>query len=598
MNINPPKKNRRSNPYREYSPWNSRSSRNNRQEPIWKSYTPPNRKDMLFRKRQKCLEILSEIDDEIESDYDRDQEINQEFEKYYYESSQTPYRTPRRSKSLSEFINEESDYTHDYHRKKIGFQSFKPNNDPTKKRCCKDDITPVSTIRFGNRDEEERDIFPFRSTKIKPPSRKSLPNSESILENLEEKKSHLGEDREDVKQLDSSLDKQEKQDLQDKQDKQEKQDTTTHDPFFLFSSDQQLKKPEKGSGLLQLLIQGSQIKEGESKDDLERIEQFQKKLKERSKCLQGKQISDCINTLDDLIKLSDKIGDLYDEQETYVLDLSALKIMTPSLRKLRNMIGLEDIKTQIVQQVLFYLQGLDELNKDMLHTVIEGNPGVGKTEIAKILGEIYGALGILSKGTFHSVKRADLVGGYLGQTASKTLSVLEKAKGGVLFIDEAYSLGNAEGKDMYSKECIDTITAYLSENREDFVCIIAGYKESLKQCFFKYNHGLERRFPWKYTIKKYSDEELKLIFEKIVQDHNWKSNIDLEFFQNHQEKFKNSGGDLENLFQKAKLAHAKRCLSIPFSEKKIITMEDLKNGLDMFLEEVEEKNTAYAFMYN
>ena len=178
------------------------------------------------------------------------------------------------------------------------------------------------------------------------------------------------------------------------------------------------------------------------------------------------------------------------------------------------MIGLDSLKNKLCHQILFYLQGLDNTNKDMLHTVIEGDPGVGKTEIAKILGELYCSLGILSKGTFKSVKRADLVGGYLGQTATKTLKILEENKGGVLFIDEAYSLGNEEGKDIYSKECIDTITAFLSENRQDFVCIIAGYKKALRQCFFKYNAGLERRFPWSYTIDPYNDIELKLIFEK------------------------------------------------------------------------------------
>jgi AAA+ superfamily predicted ATPase len=263
------------------------------------------------------------------------------------------------------------------------------------------------------------------------------------------------------------------------------------------------------------------------------------------------------------------------------------------------MIGLEDIKNKIIHQVLFYLQGLDESNKDMLHTVIEGDPGVGKTEIAKILGEIYCSLGILTKGTFTSVKRADLVGSYLGQTASKTLKVLEASRGGVLFIDEAYSLGNDEGKDIYSKECIDTITAYLSENRENFVCVIAGYKDALKKCFFKHNAGLERRFPWRYSIKGYSEAELKQIFEKIVTEHEWKTEITLKFFEEHMDKFKNYGGDMENLFHKSKLAHSMRALSLEPSLKKNITMEDINQGLKLFIEEEEEKEkkTSAWMMY-
>ena len=112
----------------------------------------------------------------------------------------------------------------------------------------------------------------------------------------------------------------------------------------------------------------------------------------------------------------------------------------------------------------------------MLHCVIEGPPGVGKTEVAKILGQIYRKMGILTSDKFKSVKRSHLIGGYLGQTAIKTQKVLDECNGGVLFIDEAYSLGNSEGKDSYSKECIDTLTAHLSENKQNFICIIAGYK--------------------------------------------------------------------------------------------------------------------------
>ena len=200
-----------------------------------------------------------------------------------------------------------------------------------------------------------------------------------------------------------------------------------------------------------------------------------------------------ITSLDDLIDLAKEYESKYDKTKTYCLDFESLNQMLPHLIKLNEMIGLTNLKLKIVHQILFYLQGLDIHNKDMLHTVIEGNPGVGKTEIAKILAKIYNSLGILTKGTFKSVKRSDLIGSYLGQTANKTQKILDSSIGGVLFIDEAYSLGNEDGKDIYSKECIDTITSFLSENRENFVCIIAGYKKDLQQCFFKYNSGLERK---------------------------------------------------------------------------------------------------------
>lgn len=364
--------------------------------------------------------------------------------------------------------------------------------------------------------------------------------------------------------------------------------------FCLPLDNSNLKKPETSDGLLQMFFPN--LTSPEEKEETEASPENSKR-RERAKFINGEPIDVEINTLDDLITLANKIGEEYTLDKTYSLDLESLLAMKPTLEKLNNMIGLLDIKKRIVHQILFYLQGLDDTNRDMLHTVIEGDPGVGKTEIAKILGEIYGSLGILSKGSFKSVKRADLIGSYLGQTASKTLKVLEEAKGGVLFIDEAYSLGNEEGKDIYSKECIDTITAFLSENREDFVCIIAGYKEALRQCFFKYNAGLERRFPWTYTIKSYTEEELKLIFEKMVNESGWKSDVELKFFKEHIKKFKHFGGDMENLFHKSKLAHSFRSLALKPEDKKKITMDDINYGMKLFVQDEEDKKIMNFMMY-
>ena len=109
---------------------------------------------------------------------------------------------------------------------------------------------------------------------------------------------------------------------------------------------------------------------------------------------------------------------------------------------------------------------------------------LAKTEIAKIMGEIFSNLGILKKKKFKKVTRSDLIAGYLGQTALKTTEVIKESLGGVLFIDEVYQLGNAEGRDSYSKECIDTINQNLTERQGKFICIIAGYKDSVENCFF------------------------------------------------------------------------------------------------------------------
>ena len=379
--------------------------------------------------------------------------------------------------------------------------------------------------------------------------------------------------------------------VNDKEKKSQEKDSNL--PLF-FDQKNEIDK-SKPETLLHILFPNV-IKDIEKEKDLD-INQKKQQQRKRNNFLDGEPIEKEIDSLEDLIELAESIDEDYDKEKTYVLDLESLKFMLPSLKKLQSMIGLNDIKSKIVNQILFYLQGLDESNQDMLHTVIEGGPGVGKTEIAKILGEIYNSLGILSNGKFTSVKRSDLIGGYLGQTASKTQKVLEKSNGGVLFIDEAYSLGNEEGKDIYSKECIDTITAFLSENKNDFVCIIAGYRDSLRECFFKYNRGLERRFPWTYTINSYNEYELKKIYEKMASDNNWKVDCPVDFFRDKLSSFKNFGGDMETLFHKSKLAHSKRSLKLSKDKKKLITSDDLQEGYRLFKKDTEEKTGINLMMY-
>src|SRR4029078_8344221 len=125
--------------------------------------------------------------------------------------------------------------------------------------------------------------------------------------------------------------------------------------------------------------------------------------------------------------------------------------------------------------------------------------------------KVYKEMGVLSKGHFTLVTRSDLIAKYLGQTAIKTQEVINNCEGGVMFIDEAYALGHSEGRDSFSKECLDTLNQNLSEKR-DFLCIIAGYKDALEKCFFSMNDGLARRFNFRYDIESYTPEELMEIF--------------------------------------------------------------------------------------
>jgi hypothetical protein len=294
------------------------------------------------------------------------------------------------------------------------------------------------------------------------------------------------------------------------------------------------------------------------------------------------------------------------------MDLKLMCDLVNPLTKLNNMIGMDSVKQNIVDQILFFLQGhykkqkcgtctkctfnLPCLNSqnDMMHTVIAGSPGTGKTELGKLMGELYKAMGILSKGTFKSVSRADLIGEYLGHTAVKTQKVIDECAGGVLFIDEAYSLGNSEGRDSFSKECIDTLNRNLSEKR-DMLCIIAGYKDQLDRCFFKYNEGLNRRFTFRYEIVPYNHEELFLIFEGKVKADEWKlyynelpqdqqaeeRNRVLKLFEENIKACPNFGGDIETLLFKCKITHSRRCIFSNGETRRVLSYDDLKKGLEL-----------------
>jgi SpoVK/Ycf46/Vps4 family AAA+-type ATPase len=306
-----------------------------------------------------------------------------------------------------------------------------------------------------------------------------------------------------------------------------------------------------------------------------------------------------INNIDDILKLIEKYED--DPCTKYNINMNALHKIKEPLTELNNMIGMSQLKNNIVDQIIYFVQNL-HVNKDMsgdfMHTVIYGPPGTGKTEVAKLIGIIYSKIGILENGTFKKVTRSDLVAGYLGQTALKTRDVIKEALGGVLFIDEAYALGNIEKRDSFSKECIDTLCESLSDYKSNLMVIIAGYEKDLKECFFNYNQGLDSRFTWRFKIDDYEAKDMYHIFIKKVNDNGWmiheNSNIKVEWFQKNKDYFPFFGRDIETLLAKVKIAHSKRVFCKGEDEKKKITFVDLEKGFEMFIKNSDNKNKKEA----
>lgn len=321
-----------------------------------------------------------------------------------------------------------------------------------------------------------------------------------------------------------------------------------------------------------------------------------------------------VENIDDLIYY----GYLYhckNLKEYKNINLKILFDLIEPLSELSKMIGMKEVKENMVNQIIFFLQKLNSkskcgtchncllkftcknnknnINDDMLHTIVSGPPGVGKTELGKILGKVYKAMGVLSSGEFFIAKRADLIAKYLGQTAPKTQAFIDKCKGGVMFIDEAYSLGEKETRDSFAKECLDTLNQNLSERR-DFLCIIAGYDDALDACFFSYNEGLKRRFSFKYTISGYSHDELAEIFLTKVVGADWeyigtKDELNI-FFKKNEKEFPRFGGDMETLFLKTKITHARRIFFKDESSRKKITIDDIKKGFNNFHGHRKSKN--------
>lgn len=197
--------------------------------------------------------------------------------------------------------------------------------------------------------------------------------------------------------------------------------------------------------------------------------------------------------------------------------------LNQTFAELDKLVGLDELKKEINELILltkYYLeQGINITGKFSLHFSLSGNPGTGKTTIARILGTLFNALGILERGHVVEVDRSGLVAGFVGQTAIKTKEVIERAKGGILFIDEAYALAAKGGND-FGNEAIETILKEMEDNRNEFSVIVAGYPDEMKT-FLKSNPGLLSRFNNHFTLPDFDDNELFDILNIIIGNENF-----------------------------------------------------------------------------
>ncbi len=249
--------------------------------------------------------------------------------------------------------------------------------------------------------------------------------------------------------------------------------------------------------------------------------------------------------------------------------------------ELAGYIGLESIKKEVnnlINMVTVHKMRAEHglPNVDMsLHMVFSGNPGTGKTMIARLMARIYKSLGILSKGQLVEVDRSGLVAGYVGQTATKTTEVIQKALGGVLFIDEAYAL-NSNSENDFGQEAIDTLLKAMEDNRDDLVVIVAGY-DGLMDRFIHSNPGLESRFNRYLHFDDYTLDEMIAIFEmqcrkgcyELDETAQEAARAQIEKENTNSISFGNARG-IRNIFERVLVAQANRLAGM-----ENVTREDL-----------------------
>lgn len=263
------------------------------------------------------------------------------------------------------------------------------------------------------------------------------------------------------------------------------------------------------------------------------------------------------------------------------------------MAQLETLVGLEEVKKDVKN--LINLVKVRKLRAEnnlpvppmSLHMVFLGNPGTGKTTVARLISALYASIGVLSKGQLVEVDRSGLVAGYVGQTALKTQEVIQSALGGVLFIDEAYSLSSG-GENDFGREAIETILKSMEDHRDDLIVVVAGYTEPMEQ-FMNSNPGLESRFNKRFFFPDYNGEQLMAIFRGQCGKNSYTLSPEAEgaalemfnaLYENRDENFGN-GRDVRNRFEDMIIRQANRVAALDaptIDDLTTILPEDLKDA--------------------
>lgn len=273
-------------------------------------------------------------------------------------------------------------------------------------------------------------------------------------------------------------------------------------------------------------------------------------------------------------------------------------VVSETLAELDKMPGMSQIKEKMKDiiecaqlQKLREEQGLPKVEISR-HLVLQGPPGSGKNTVARLLGQIYYDLGITKNPQIIEVDRGDLVGSVIGETALKTKKAVEAARGGILFIDEAYTLSKGDGND-FGQEAIDTLLKCMEDHKDDLIVIVAGYEDEMEK-FLNSNSGLRSRFPNVIHFEDYTADELLQIFELLCHKKQYAMTSEAKqllhsFIKSHKSEFRGNGRDVRNLFEKVQKKQAFRLAKEEKCTAKML-MEIVKEDIQEAISDYEKNN--------